>query len=342
MTGNPQITNPEDFGYPQNELQSEQPGQQYPSAEELTRQIFTISPPKPQFDQAKADRLQKMSRINSLGRGVNVLGDVLSLGLGANVRRRQPDAIAPGINATFESMMDKYKGEKDAYRFQEYQKQLNNLQFGVGRADRREDKAYQKQVHLDQLKAQAAKNALDWNKFSATYAQKGQDLDLKRQKQGQDAWHDQATIKLGYDKINAELTKYFDKENKFMQIEVNGQVISLNEGQFRGLLKDAVSDPAYKKGDLKAMLDGFTNNPLEGSKNIVQRYSEWLAAQQSLQSQQPAVDQLVNGGSVNQAIGNAMSPMNGSGPMQSYGNQTSQSVAAPTAGFDPSKYESKE
>lgn len=337
MTFNPRITNPEEYGYAQDEQETVQDSN--PTAEEITKRFFSLTPPKPEFDRAKAERLQKMSRLNSLGRGVNVLGDVLSLGLGANVRRRQPDTVAPGIFSTFEGMMDKYKGEKDAYRFQEYQKKLNDLQLGLGRRDKADAEAYRDKAHEDAMKAAAAKNALDWGKFEATYNQREKDIALKAQKQGQDAAHDEATLRLGYARLENDLNKYFDKQNKFMQIQVDGQLINLQEGEFRGLLKEAVKSKAFTKDDLKAMMEGFQNNPLEATKNIVQRYAEWKAGKQNLTSQQPAIDNLVNAGSFNQVVGNALSPMNGTGPLMSHGNNP---VNAPTQKFDPSKYESNE
>lgn len=284
--------------------QPDQPEKYFPTPEELVKNIFSVKPPEPVFDRDKADRLQRMGRINSLGRSIGVLGDVLSLGLGANVRRRQPDTISPAIYASYESMMDKYKNEGDAHRFALYQKQLQDAQLGITHGYRREDQAWREKAHGDELQTQRDKNSLDFAKWQATWEQrerqnqagnrlKEADLGLKAQKLHQDR-----------ELAIARALQDYAKDNSFMEVMVNGQIVKLAEGEYRGILAEARK--YFSEEDFETMMSPYVNQPIEGLKNIVQRYSEFkfeqdrIRAQNSpanLQRQQPIIDETVDGGS---------------------------------------------
>ncbi len=83
-----------------------------------------------------------------------------------------------------------------------------------------------------------------------------------------------------------------------MEVGVNNQRIPLSQGEFRQYLAEATA-AAQKKGtnspewtDFQATMNAFKDNPLEGQKNIVQRYYTWKKEQEALnerrQQQAPA------------------------------------------------------
>lgn len=106
-------------------------------ADQLMKDLFSTRETAPVPDAAKAERLRRMGRLNQVSRGVGVLGDMLSLGLGANVKRRQPDNVAPAIYQAYENMMDRDKSLMDAYKLRDFQTQRSNTLYGLSAEDRK-------------------------------------------------------------------------------------------------------------------------------------------------------------------------------------------------------------
>lgn len=106
------------------------------TTEEQVQQFYAAREKPPVFDQGKADRLQRMGRINQIGQGVKVLGDILGSALGANTKRSQPDQTAPALYQSYQNMLDRYEGQKEAFNYRDFQTKRDNARFGVGRADK--------------------------------------------------------------------------------------------------------------------------------------------------------------------------------------------------------------
>ncbi|MCL4484158.1 MAG: hypothetical protein M1445_16380 [Bacteroidetes bacterium] len=128
--------NPEDMPqqFTQQDAQPQpapQPDQRVAKAEEYTKRFFSAELPKPKFDQAKADRLQKLQKVNQIVRGVGVMGDILSLGLGANVRKAAPDTTTSRLQQALQANMDKYANDQEMYDIRNFQKAREDAKFGI-------------------------------------------------------------------------------------------------------------------------------------------------------------------------------------------------------------------
>lgn len=169
------ITNPEDFGYPQS-LQDEETESQKPSPEErskeILKRIYEKNVPEPVFDQAKADRLQRMGRINQMGRGIGVLGDMLATGLGAPIKRRQPDTVSNALYQSYSDNLDKYKSDQDIHSLRQYSKYLDDAKLGLSEERRQQQLDFQNRKQADWLKAKEADSKLSWAKWTADYDRK--------------------------------------------------------------------------------------------------------------------------------------------------------------------------
>lgn len=249
--------------------------------QELINKYFNTKEEAPVFDQAKVDRLQRMGRINSLGRGLNVLGNGLSLALGANVKRSAPDTTAPALYQSYENTLDKYDQETKAYKNRQFQKSLNDIQFGISRLDKETDQDYRERVQKANDEFRKVKNAQDLAKWQL-------DFNINKDKATETARHNKEMEKSSMIRANKTGSKTEKPEKPFMVAGVNGRDVPLTQGQFRDLLAEATqaaskagtNSPQFK--DFQATMEAFKDNPLEGQKNIVQRYYNWKKEQESL------------------------------------------------------------
>lgn len=219
-------------------------------AQKLLDKIYSTNIPEPVFDQAKADRLQRMGRINQVGNGVSVLGDMLASGLGATVKRRQPDGVAAGLYQSFEQNLDKYKNDIDTYSLRKMSKNLDDAKLGLGEARRAEQLDFQNRKQADWMKAKEADNKLNWAKWSAEYDLKQKNLELQREKAGADAAYKNtqsqtSRMNAESNRIRAEKAGASTQEGKkFVLYEDNGKPLrELNPGEEERIVQLIMKDP---------------------------------------------------------------------------------------------------
>ena len=249
--------------------------QNKPTAEDYARQFFSARETAPEFDQAKADRLQRMSKINGIGRALNVLADIGGTAMGANVRQRTPDQITPTLFSRYQDMMDKYKSDTDSWKYRDFQKTLQNAQLGIQRADKEDAMDLARQKQLDWMKAKTADQNLNYAKWS-------KDWELKAGDSQERARHNKAMENAALIRANKTGQKAKKEDKPFMVVGVNGQDVPLTQGQFRQYLEEASKDEKFGDKDFKATMETFKDNPLEGQKNIVQRYYAYKKEQDAL------------------------------------------------------------
>lgn len=266
-----------------------------PTPDELMQKLYSKRVPEPTFDHDKADRLQKIANINQAGRGLSVLGGILAYGLGAPVRRNAPDTTAPSIYSNYQANLDKYKSEKDANILRNYAKDVEDIKYGMSNAYRDQANELAKQRQADWMKAKEADNKLSWAKWSAEWDRNNKrDTEAARHNKVEEGISAQRNA-IAQQKEDKKINK---PEKPFMEVGVNNQRIPLSQGEFRQYLAEATA-AAQKKGtnspewtDFQATMNAFKDNPLEGQKNIVQRYYTWKKEQEALnerrQQQAPA------------------------------------------------------
>lgn len=142
------------------------------TTQERVQQFYETREKAPVIDQAKVDRLKRMGRINQVGQGVKVLGDILTTGLGANVKRRQPDQTAPALYQSYQNMLDRYEAQKDAFNYRDFQTKRDNVRFGIGRADKDTATEFANRRQTAAEKQALLKYNADWAKYVAGMSQK--------------------------------------------------------------------------------------------------------------------------------------------------------------------------
>jgi len=147
------------------------------SRDELVEKFYKTREPAPVIDVAKIDRIQRMGRINQIGQGVKVLGDIFGSALGANTQRRQPDNTAPALYNSYQNMLDRYEGQKEAFNYRDFQAKRDNLRFGIGQAnqDASNKLANRRQTEIE--RGNKIKSAQDYTKWEADQKNKKIDQD---------------------------------------------------------------------------------------------------------------------------------------------------------------------
>lgn len=213
-----------------------QPEVQQPSeADALMQRLYSIKEPVPVIDQAKIDRLQRMGKINGIAQSANILGDMLALGLGANVRKRQPDRNAPMIYQQYEGLMDRNKAEKDAWNLRDTQNTRNNLIHGISEVHRKEAE----KLADARLKAQSEHDKLlaeqNWKKFTLELGQKDRDS-LERNRHNLEMERSA--------RIRASKTGASNKEDKPVKISTANKTYELKPEEVNRINNEMVGDPA--------------------------------------------------------------------------------------------------
>ena len=104
----------------------EQPKQR--TSRDIINEIFSTPVPKPTYDPNRTEETKRQMRLNSLGRGLKVLGDAFSLSKGANVVPRQPDNTNQVLLGKLHNYIDNYNKNLDTWNYQNY---MNNVKKGI-------------------------------------------------------------------------------------------------------------------------------------------------------------------------------------------------------------------
>jgi hypothetical protein len=254
-----------------------------------------------------------MGRINMIGRGIGVLGDVLTMGLGGNVRRGQPDRVSPMLYQQYQALMDKQKADQDAFRYRNYQNERANLGMGITEERRKEAAKLQSDGWAAQQSMAKAKSDQEWQKYLLGLSQKERAIaeSNRHNRTSERLAAGNQAISMDRNDIAREKASGVTKK-LFTQVNINGQDVSLSQGQHRAILEEATKSGVFTKDDLSAMMEPYVNNPLEGQKNIVQRYLTWKNNDEKQKQASSAYSgiMLKNKGVVTPGTGNQNVPAN--------------------------------
>lgn len=102
--------------------------------------IFS-DPPAPKYDEERQKRIQTISKVNAIGEGLKVLGDVFSLSKGANVIARQPNQDVRQLYGAWQNYEDAYANRMDQYNRALWNAKLQSMYRGQEMQYRRDKDA---------------------------------------------------------------------------------------------------------------------------------------------------------------------------------------------------------
>ena len=229
--------------------------------DEILKRMYAVRDIAPTLDTEKQARLQRMGKVNAIGKGVSLLSDALSLGLGGRVKRRGPDTMAPALFNQYQAMLDKYKNDQDQFSLREIANERNNIRMEYADEKNKEETKYRRELLA--AKTQAEKDAA-----TLKFNQKERDLENRRKEH-------EATLKMGYARIAASSkNKKSSEEKPFKPIEVyddNGVKVKRSQADWTQDYLKAQTDPDYK-ANIKALISKYEKTPDGGLMQIANEY----------------------------------------------------------------------
>lgn len=258
------------------------PVKQEARSRDILKRFYAINEPEPTVDKAKLDRLERMGRINTMGKAASLISDAFSLGIGGNVNRKQPDQTAPALFTAYQNTLDKYKDKKDAYDTRRYADERQKLIFALQRLDRESDQQYRDRVQ--KAREEYNNNRLDFDaaKYANDFALKEADLNRKIEADKNSNRNSQVRNSIAAERVK----QAGEKTKSFSEFKVGESIIPVSEGEFNQLYREAVD--AAGKGEFKnfkAEMGDYENNPLLGQKVIIQDYLNYKAALEAAKKQ---------------------------------------------------------
>jgi len=90
------------------------------TSRDIINEIFSYTPPKPTYDPNRPEEIKRRMKLNALGQGFSVLGDMLSLGKGGNVVARPKDTTNDQLQNYIYDYTDRAARANDEWNYNNY------------------------------------------------------------------------------------------------------------------------------------------------------------------------------------------------------------------------------
>lgn len=180
------------------------------TSSDIVREMFSYSPPKPTYDPNRPEELKRLARASALGKGLNVVGDIIGLGAGANVKRRQPDNRELGYLNSMYNYIDDYNRRMDDWNWKDYMNRLRGKETELGLLEKEKDREIRDRMfQADQIWKQLGfQSDQAYKKWQMEKAEKDQELAEKRIDQQADEARQRAAI--AYSRMEWDKVKHYN------------------------------------------------------------------------------------------------------------------------------------
>jgi hypothetical protein len=233
------------------------PSQPKRTSKDIINEIFSYTPPKPTYDPNRPEEIKRRMKLNALGQGFSVLGDMLSLGKGGNVVARPKDTTNDQLQKYIYDYTDRAAKVNDEWNYNNY---MAKVKKGL--------------TELDQLNTEGK---MDFDRTKQTYemAKDARDFGLKEdqakatnelKKATQEATQSWREAQLALQQGNLELAKQrldeairhnqaaeakeTGSKNKDFIYTNSGQPIELREDEKYQILNLVLSNTPVNQADL--------------------------------------------------------------------------------------------
>lgn len=229
---------------------------------DILKEIYSLQAPQPTYDPQRPEEIKRIGRVNAIGEGLKTIGDIVSLGVGANVTKRAPDQVTPNMLSALWQNRDKAAAQKDNWNYQNYLTKLRNAQTELGQVNHDNSVALQQQNRKEDITRQDT-----WRTEDNTHrdtregiADNRYDTNYKDDQQWRNVgefenWKKKTDHQFGLDmqkldkRLSGEMAKYAAKASfngkNFNLFDDSGQVVkTLSPGELEKITQLILKDPA--------------------------------------------------------------------------------------------------
>lgn len=146
--------------------------------------ILSYQAPKPTYDKNRPEELKRLARNNAIAKGLNLVGDTISLGTGANVNRREYDGAEEGYTKKMYDYIDDYNKRLDDWNWRDFAHQIRTGQLMLNQANADRNYGMQRdKMEQDQENFDANMNLNTGKLFQSAKHQDAMDGERKRHNQ---------------------------------------------------------------------------------------------------------------------------------------------------------------
>ena len=113
------------------------------SSNDILKDIFSYTPPKPTYDPNRPEEMKRLARNSAIAKGLNLVGDTFALAKGANVNKRQPDNKEYQFLNSAYGYIDKNNERMDEWNWRDFANKLRAGEMSLRQAN--QDKDFQAQ-----------------------------------------------------------------------------------------------------------------------------------------------------------------------------------------------------
>jgi len=148
------------------------------TTQNILDEIFSYSPPAPAYDPNRPEELRRLARASAIGKGLNLLGDVIGLSAGAPIRPRPKDEKELGYLQAMYNYIDDYNRRLDEWNWRDYVNKLKTGELALSQANLEEERALRERMFESQEKWKELGFISEqaWRNFQAQKAQEDQEL----------------------------------------------------------------------------------------------------------------------------------------------------------------------
>jgi hypothetical protein len=146
--------------------------------DDILNEIYSYRPPTPTYDPNRPEELRRLARASAIGKGLNVLGDVIGLSAGANINPRPDDQRELGYLQSMYNYVDDYNRRMDEWNWRDFTTKLKAGELALSEANLKEERALRERMFESQEKWKELGFVSEqaWRQFQAEKAQETQDL----------------------------------------------------------------------------------------------------------------------------------------------------------------------
>jgi hypothetical protein len=186
------------------------PGPKPRTSQDIVKEIFSYTPPKPNYDPNRPDELKRLAQSSAIGKGLNLVGDFVGLGTEANVRRRQPDNKELGYLDNLYRYIDDYNRRMDDWNWKDYMTRLRGKEMELNLTEKEKDRELRdKSFQADQMWKQLGfQSDQAYKKYQM---QKGdRDFELAEKRLGQQADIAKQNAAIAYSRMDWDKVKHYN------------------------------------------------------------------------------------------------------------------------------------